>query len=141
MATHFPRCRVGILSATALTEQGAYQGCKFGTSRLCGKMHFHILCQLYWPSDRYMLGRFAMNAETVGRMLSQFVQKVPIVGIGGIATLDGVMEFLVAGASAVQLGTVNFYDPTASVQIVEALPEALAQLGAGSARVVVGSLR
>src|SRR5919202_119151 len=39
---------------------------------------------------------------------------VPVIGIGGIATLDDVMEFLVAGASAVQLGTVNFYDPTAS---------------------------
>ena len=35
------------------------------------------------------------------------------------------MEFFVAGASAVQLGTVNFYDPTASMRIVEALPAAL----------------
>ncbi len=77
------------------------------------------------------------------RMVWHVAQQVPvpIIGIGGIATLDDVMEFLVAGASAVQLGTVNFYDPTASVRIVEALPEALAQLGAGSVREVVGSLR
>src|SRR4051812_31573511 len=54
---------------------------------------------------------------------------VPVVGIGGIATIDDVMEFLVAGASAVQLGTVNFFDPTASMRIVEALPGALASLG------------
>src|SRR5262245_9380629 len=67
--------------------------------------------------------------------------KVPVVGIGGIATLDDVMEFLVAGASAVQLGTVNFYDPTASARIVERLPEALAQLGAASVREVVGTLQ
>jgi dihydroorotate dehydrogenase (NAD+) catalytic subunit len=66
--------------------------------------------------------------------------RVPIIGIGGIATIDDVMEFLVAGASAVQLGTVNFYDPTASMRIVEALPGALAQLGAGSVGEVVGSL-
>jgi dihydroorotate dehydrogenase (NAD+) catalytic subunit len=66
--------------------------------------------------------------------------KVPIIGIGGIATLDDVMEFLVAGASAVQLGTVNFYDPTASARIVEGLPGTLAVLGAGSVREVVGSL-
>jgi dihydroorotate dehydrogenase (NAD+) catalytic subunit len=66
---------------------------------------------------------------------------VPIIGIGGIATLDDVMEFLVAGASAVQLGTVNFYDPTASVGIVAELPDALQQLGANSVRDVVGSLR
>jgi dihydroorotate dehydrogenase (NAD+) catalytic subunit len=65
---------------------------------------------------------------------------VPIIGIGGIATLDDVMEFVVAGASAVQLGTVNFYDPTASVRIVGALPVALEQLGAGSVREVVGTL-
>jgi dihydroorotate dehydrogenase (NAD+) catalytic subunit len=66
---------------------------------------------------------------------------VPVIGVGGIATLDDVMEFLVAGASAVQLGTVNFYDPTASARIAGLLPEALAQLGAGSVREVVGTLR
>ena len=47
---------------------------------------------------------------------------MPVIGIGGIATIDDVMEFLVAGASAVQIGTANFYDPTASVRIVDALP-------------------
>ena len=66
--------------------------------------------------------------------------RVPIIGIGGIATIDDVMEFLVAGAGAVQLGTVNFYDPTASMRVVENLPEALAQLGAGSVREVIGTL-
>ena len=55
---------------------------------------------------------------------------MPVIGVGGIATLDDVMEFLVAGAGAVQLGTVNFYDPTASMRIVEQLPAALDVLGA-----------
>src|SRR5207249_6539782 len=67
--------------------------------------------------------------------------RIPIMGIGGIATLDDVMEFLVAGASAVQLGTVNFYDPTAAVRIVEGLPAALASLGAEKVADVVGTLR
>ena len=67
--------------------------------------------------------------------------RVPIIGIGGIATIDDVMEFLVAGASAVQLGTVNFYDPTASLRIVEQLPEALANLGAASVAEIVGTLQ
>jgi dihydroorotate dehydrogenase (NAD+) catalytic subunit len=67
--------------------------------------------------------------------------RVPVIGVGGIATIDDVMEFLVAGAAAVQLGTVNFYDPTASVRVVEQLPAALAQLGAASVREVVGTLR
>src|SRR2546421_3619936 len=66
---------------------------------------------------------------------------VPVIGIGGIATLDDVMEFLVAGASAVQLGTVNFFDPTASVRILDELPAALASLGAAGVREVVGTLR
>ncbi len=65
---------------------------------------------------------------------------IPVIGIGGIATLDDVMEFLVAGASAVQLGTVNFYDPTASMRIVEQLPGALAQLGATRVKEIVGTL-
>lgn len=66
--------------------------------------------------------------------------KVPIVGVGGVATVEDVMEFLVAGASAVQLGTVNFYDPTASVRVVEELPGCLEKLGAASVREVVGTL-
>ncbi len=66
---------------------------------------------------------------------------VPVVGVGGIATVDDAMEFLVAGASAVQLGTVNFYDPTASVRVAAALPAALVELGATSVREVVGTVR
>lgn len=66
--------------------------------------------------------------------------RIPVIGVGGIATVDDVMEFLVAGASAVQLGTVNFYDPTASVRIVEQLPAALAELGASRVHDVVGTL-
>jgi dihydroorotate dehydrogenase (NAD+) catalytic subunit len=71
--------------------------------------------------------------------VAQHVQ-VPVIGIGGIATLDDVMEFLVAGATAVQLGTVNFYDPTASVRVVDELPEALARLRAKCVGEVVGTL-
>jgi dihydroorotate dehydrogenase (NAD+) catalytic subunit len=66
---------------------------------------------------------------------------IPVVGIGGIATLDDVMEFLVAGASAVQLGTVNFYNPTATMQILDALPAAMAGIGASRLSDVVGTLQ
>jgi len=67
--------------------------------------------------------------------------KTPIMGIGGIANIDDVMEFVVAGASAVQLGTVNFYNPTASTQVLDALPEALAEVGAISLRELVGTIQ
>ena len=68
--------------------------------------------------------------------------KTPLIGIGGIATLDDVMEFLVTGASAVQLGTVNFYDPTVSaMRILDALPAAIAQFKVASVADVVGTLQ
>lgn len=66
--------------------------------------------------------------------------KIPVIGIGGIATIDDVMEFLVAGASAVQLGTVNFYDPKAAERVVGQLPGALDALGVSSVRSAVGTL-
>jgi dihydroorotate dehydrogenase (NAD+) catalytic subunit len=66
--------------------------------------------------------------------------RVPIIGIGGIAAIDDVMEFLVAGASAVQIGTANFYDPIVSERLVGLLPAALAAMGAASVREVVGSM-
>jgi dihydroorotate dehydrogenase (NAD+) catalytic subunit len=65
---------------------------------------------------------------------------VPVIGVGGIAAVDDVMEFLVAGARAVQLGTVNFYDPTAAERIAGELPGALAQLGTASIRDVIGAV-
>ena len=66
---------------------------------------------------------------------------IPIIGVGGITTLDDVMEFLVAGASAVQLGTVHFFDPTSSMRLLDALPEAIASLNAKSVREIVGSVK
>ncbi len=66
--------------------------------------------------------------------------KTPLIGIGGIATIDDVMEFLVAGATAVQLGTANFYDPTVSMKILNALPAALAEAGVSRVGELVGSL-
>ncbi len=67
--------------------------------------------------------------------------KIPVIGIGGIATINDVMEFLIAGATAVQLGTVNFYDPTASMTVLDKLPEALTELGAKAVHEVIGTLK
>lgn len=76
------------------------------------------------------------------RCVYQVAQAVdtPLVGIGGIATLDDVMEFLVAGATAVQVGTANFYNPTVSMTILDQLPGALSQLGASRVSDIVGTL-
>jgi len=66
---------------------------------------------------------------------------IPVVGIGGIATIDDVMEFIVAGASAVQIGTANFYHPTVTMSLVDQLPAALAECGASRVADVVGTLQ
>jgi dihydroorotate dehydrogenase (NAD+) catalytic subunit len=47
--------------------------------------------------------------------------KVPVIGMGGITTAADVIEFMLAGATAVQVGTVNFFDPVASEKLVDAL--------------------
>ncbi|MCS7045593.1 MAG: dihydroorotate dehydrogenase [Gemmataceae bacterium] len=67
--------------------------------------------------------------------------RVPVIGIGGIATIDDVMEFLVAGATAVQIGTANFYNPQGAANLAEQVAAALAALGAANVAEVVGSLR
>jgi dihydroorotate dehydrogenase (NAD+) catalytic subunit len=64
-----------------------------------------------------------------------------VIGVGGIATIDDAMEFLLVGATAVQIGTANFYDPTASMKIVAALPDALRSLGAERLADLIGTLQ
>ncbi|MBQ9873232.1 MAG: dihydroorotate dehydrogenase [Thermoguttaceae bacterium] len=66
--------------------------------------------------------------------------KLPVVGIGGISTVDDVLEFMVAGASAVEIGTANFYKPDAAIQILDGLPIAMEQAGIKDLSEIVGTL-
>jgi dihydroorotate dehydrogenase (NAD+) catalytic subunit len=65
---------------------------------------------------------------------------IPIIGVGGIMTIDDCMEFLVTGASAVQVGTANFAEPVVSTRLLDALPAAVHELGATRVADVVGTL-
>lgn len=47
--------------------------------------------------------------------------KIPVIGIGGIASVEDVLEFILAGAAAVQIGTFNFYAPHGTIKIIEGL--------------------
>lgn len=73
--------------------------------------------------------------------VARALPELPIIGIGGIASLDDAMEFLVSGASAIQVGTANFYDPTVSGRLVDGLAEAVRELGASSVHAIVGTLQ
>jgi dihydroorotate dehydrogenase (NAD+) catalytic subunit len=66
---------------------------------------------------------------------------VPIIGVGGIASLNDVMEYLVCGASAVQVGTANFYDPGVAARLVDELEELVAAEGWASLKAVIGTLQ
>lgn len=65
--------------------------------------------------------------------------KVPVVGIGGISNADDVLEFLVAGACAVQIGTASFVDVHAPLKAIDALPAKLESAGVRSIRELIGS--
>jgi dihydroorotate dehydrogenase (NAD+) catalytic subunit len=64
---------------------------------------------------------------------------IPVIGIGGIATADDAIEFLLAGASAVQVGTASFADPTASKKVLDGLAAYCAEHGV-AARELIGKL-
>lgn len=65
---------------------------------------------------------------------------IPIIGIGGIANAEDVFDFLVAGASAVQIGTANFYTPDVTVRIIEEMPKIMAQEGINDLSEIIGTL-
>jgi len=67
--------------------------------------------------------------------------KIPVVGLGGIATGLDAAEFLIAGASAVQVGTANFWDPNAPVRIARELDQFLLQHNINRAADLVGTLK
>ena len=64
--------------------------------------------------------------------------RIPIVAIGGVAGLDDVLDFLMAGASAVQVGTAIFADPTLPLRLVDELAAWCAAHGMGSFRELIG---
>ena len=67
--------------------------------------------------------------------------KVPIIGVGGIMDEEDVMEFLVAGAAAIQVGTATFSDPLTIPNIVEGLASLVGNTDEKKVDVLVGSLR
>lgn len=76
------------------------------------------------------------------RMVWQVAQKskIPIIGIGGIMTAEDALEFLIAGASAIQVGTANFINPHATTEIIDGIEAFLVEKGIASVMDIVGTL-
>lgn len=66
--------------------------------------------------------------------------QIPIIGMGGICTASDAIEFLLAGASAVQVGTYNFVDPAATVRIVEGIEDYMQRHRIADIRELIGGL-
>ena len=76
------------------------------------------------------------------RMVWQVAQaaNIPVIGIGGIMTAEDALEFLIAGATAVQIGTANFINPRATTDIIDGIENFLAQRNIASVTDVIGTL-
>lgn len=66
--------------------------------------------------------------------------KVPIIGMGGISCWEDAIEFILAGASAIQIGTYNFVDPTISIKVVDGIRQYLDDNNIASVKDLVGAL-
>lgn len=66
--------------------------------------------------------------------------RIPVIGLGGIATGEDAAEFLIAGASAVEVGTATFWDPEAPLRIARELDRFLRQQRVGNVKELVGTL-
>ena len=77
------------------------------------------------------------------RMVWQTAQavKVPIIGMGGIASATDAVEFLLAGASAVEVGTYNFVDPSVTTQIVDGIEDYMRRHGFTDIQDLIGALQ
>ncbi|MCK4839854.1 MAG: dihydroorotate dehydrogenase [Desulfobulbaceae bacterium] len=67
--------------------------------------------------------------------------KIPVIGIGGIMSTEDALEFMVAGASAVQVGTANLVDPDTAERIIDGIGDFVEELGCQSIQEIVGTLR
>jgi dihydroorotate dehydrogenase (NAD+) catalytic subunit len=66
--------------------------------------------------------------------------KIPIIGIGGIMTAADALEFLIAGASAIQVGTANFVNPQATIEIIDGIEAFLSERGIDKIADIIGTL-
>ena len=67
--------------------------------------------------------------------------KIPVVGLGGIEKADDVLEYVIAGASAVQVGTANFSEPRACIEILNQLEKACKDNNINSINSLIGSFK
>jgi dihydroorotate dehydrogenase (NAD+) catalytic subunit len=66
--------------------------------------------------------------------------KIPVIGLGGISAAEDAVEYFLAGAQAIQIGTANFQDPKAPLHVLDGLARFLQKRGMSSVRELVGKI-
>jgi dihydroorotate dehydrogenase (NAD+) catalytic subunit len=118
--------------ADALTVANSYLAMSIDTETFRPRIH-NVTGGLTGPAIRPITLRLVYQcAKAV---------KIPILGLGGIATTDDAVEYFLAGAAAVQIGTANFHDPRASIHVLEGLTKFLLKRGMTSIRDLIGQMK
>lgn len=66
--------------------------------------------------------------------------KIPVVGLGGIMNAEDAIEFLMAGATAIEIGTANFIDPAVTLKVRDGISDWLDRHGCSSVQEIIGAL-
>ena len=74
------------------------------------------------------------------RMVHQVARavRIPVIGLGGIMNAADAIEFLMAGATAIEIGTANFIDPTVTVKVIDGINEWLDRHGVADVHDIIG---
>jgi dihydroorotate dehydrogenase (NAD+) catalytic subunit len=118
--------------ANALTVANTYLGMAIDTDSFKPRIHT-VTGGLSGPAIRPITLRMVYQcARSV---------KIPIIGLGGIVTAEDAVEYFLAGASAIQVGTANFHDPRAPLYVLNGLEKFLKKRGLSSTRDLVGQMK
>ncbi|WP_026526136.1 dihydroorotate dehydrogenase [Butyrivibrio sp. VCD2006] len=67
--------------------------------------------------------------------------KIPVIGMGGIATAEDAIEFMLAGASAIAVGAMNFHDPYATINVIEGIERYMQEQGVSDINEIIGAVK
>jgi len=118
--------------ADALTVANTFLAMAIDTDTFKPRMHT-ITGGLSGPAIRPITLRMAHQCA--------HAVKIPVIGLGGITRAEDAVEYFLAGASAVQVGTASFYDPRAPLRVLDDLEKFLKRRGLSSIRTLVGQMK
>jgi dihydroorotate dehydrogenase (NAD+) catalytic subunit len=118
--------------ADALTVANTFLGMAIDTETFKPRIH-SITGGLSGPAIRPITLRMVYQCSRA--------VKIPVIGLGGIAKAEDAVEYFLAGATAVQVGTANFYDPRATLHVLEGLEAFLKKKGLSSTQEFVGKMK